>query len=410
MSTVGPAEIRAARARIAGQIVETPFLQSRTLSTLTGADVWLKFENLQFTGSFKDRGALNRLLALSEDEKRAGVIAMSAGNHAQGVAYHAGRLGIPATIVMPEGTPFTKVNSTAVLGAEVLIHGADIEAAAAFATEERERRNLTFIHPYDDPHVIAGQGTVGLEILDSGVALDDLIVPIGGGGLISGIALAMKDAAPGLSFVGVEAERVPSMRQAVYGDASSEASRTIADGIAVKAPGALTRPIIEANVADILLVSESALERAVLLLLEIEKTVAEGAGAAALAALIEHEARFAGRRVGILISGGNIDPRLLSSIMLGGLVRTGRIARLALEVPDRPGALASVANIVARAQANILEVFHQRAFSGLSVTTTGIILVLETRNEAHVDEIVAELVAAGHAVTPVPLGDPAIAG
>jgi len=391
-------DIKRAQKTIASAIVQTPFAHSRTISEMTGCHVSLKFENLQFTGSFKDRGAFNKLSSLSEKQRTAGVIAMSAGNHAQGVAYHARNLGISATIVMPNGTPFVKINNTEVLGAEVLIEGENIEDAATFAYDAAEARGLTFVHPYDDALVIAGQGTIGLEILATDPEIDTLVVPIGGGGLISGIAIAAKAHNPAIKIYGVEAARCPSMQRAIRGGAMPDRGATIADGIAVKVPGGLTKPIVESLVEDVLLVNEAALERAILLLLEIEKTVAEGAGAAAMAAVMEFRDRFAGRRVGVIVTGGNIDPRILSSIILSGLVREGRITRLRVTIPDRPGNLGRVAQIAGDAGANILEVSHQRAFSGLSVTSTALVLVLETRGQPHAEHVMAKISAEGYVV------------
>ena len=408
--SVGIDDIRRAQETIANAVVATPFTHSRTISGFAGCHVALKFENQQFTGSFKDRGAFNKLSSLGPQQRAAGIIAMSAGNHAQGVAYHARNLDIPATIVMPNGTPFVKINSTEVLGAEVLIEGANIEDAAAFAHQTAADRGLTFVHPYDDALVIAGQGTVGLEILAADPDIDTLVVPIGGGGLISGIAIAAKAHNPAIKIYGVEAARCPSMRCAVQGGEMPDRGATIADGIAVKVPGGLTKPVVESLVEDVLLVNEAALERAILLLLEIEKTVAEGAGAAGMAAVMEHKARFAGRRVGVVITGGNIDPRILSSIILSGLVREGRITRLRVTIPDRPGNLARVAQVAGAAGANILEVSHQRAFSGLSVTSTALILVLETRNMPHAKHVMAKISAEGYVVETVADMDPAVSG
>jgi threonine dehydratase len=398
-------DILAARRLLSGHIVDTPFNAVDTLSEVAGVKLSIKFENLQFTGSFKDRGALVKLTSLDAAARQAGVIAMSAGNHAQGVAYRARDLGIRATIVMPEGTPFIKVNSTQVLGANVFLHGKNIEEAAAFADQHATAHGLAFVHPYDDDKVIAGQGTIGLEMLEADPDLDVLVLPIGGGGLISGISIAAKKLKPSIQIYGVQAARVPSMHAAIKGGSAPQSSRTIADGIAVKAPGTRTQPVIEALVEDILLVDETALERAILLLLEIEKTVVEGAGAAALAAVLQHQELFAGKRIGLVVTGGNIDPRVLSSIILSGLVGAGRIVRLRVEVPDRPGMLAGITQIIGAARANILEVFHQRAFSGLSVTATSITLVLETRNDAHVAEVIGKLEAADHTVAAIPSGD-----
>jgi threonine dehydratase len=396
--TVTLADIEDAAAALKGSIIETPFLHASTLSKLSGAEVWLKFENHQYTGSFKDRGALNRLRLLGPAERRAGVVAMSAGNHAQGVAHHAGRLGIPATIVMPLGTPFVKITGTEVLGATVKLEGETVDDAAAFARELAETERLTFVHPYDDPAVIAGQGTIGLEIIESGVALDALIVPIGGGGLIAGVATAIKARAPSIAVYGVQAALYPSMRNAIRGEARPTGGQTVADGIAVKTPGSLTRPIIERLVEDILLADEAQTEQAILQLIDIEKTVVEGAGAAPLAALRAEPGRFAGKRIGLILTGGNIDPRLLSSIIMRGLARVGRIARLRIQIPDRPGMLGRVAQTIGAAQANILEVFHERAFSQFSAKSAGLVVVLETRDEAHVASVIGRLEADGLAV------------
>jgi threonine dehydratase len=396
--SVTPGAIEAAAAALAGTIVETEFSRSHTLSRMTGAEVWLKFENQQFTGSFKDRGALNKLRSLPNDARKRGVIAMSAGNHAQGVAYHAARLGIAATIVMPLGTPFVKVSGTEVLGATVKLEGETVDEAAEFAHRYGEQHGLSFVHPYDDPLVIAGQGTIGLEIANAGVALDDLIVPVGGGGLIAGVATALNARAPGIKIYGVQAALYPSMRNALRGEATPMGGPSIADGIAVKTPGTLTRPIVASLVEDILLVGEGVLEQAILALLEIEKTLVEGAGAAPLAALMNEPARFAGRKVGLILSGGNLDPRLLASIIMRGLVRLGRVARLRLTIPDRPGMLGQVAQIVGATNANILEVYHERAFSQVPAKSAGLVLVLETRDDAHVTLVTAKLSAAGFAV------------
>lgn len=388
-------EIRKAADLIDGAIVRTPAARSRTLSEITGATTVLKFENRQFTGSFKDRGALVKLSSLTPEQAKTGVIAMSAGNHAQGVAYHAQRLGIPATIVMPRHAPFIKVRNTERFGARVLFSGESIDDAAVFAHELEEKEGLAFIPPYDDEKIIAGQGTIGLELLADQPELDTLVVPIGGGGLISGIAIAAKALKPEIGIVGVEAGRYPSYERALRGLAPLSGGRTLAEGIAVKTIGKITRPIIERLVDEILLVSEAAIEEAVLLLLEIEKTVAEGAGAAPLAALLAHRNRFAGRRVGLIISGGNIDPRILSSVILLGLVRTGRLVRMLIEIADHPGVLAKVAGLIAETGANIIEVHHERAFSRLPVTSTELVIACETRDTAHVEEIVRRIREAG---------------
>jgi len=388
-------DVRAAARAIEGVVLRTPCVHSKTFSEITGAEVHLKLENLQFTASFKDRGALNKLLSLGAAERAAGVIACSAGNHAQGVAYHAQRLGIPATIVMPKATPFTKVVNTRRFGARVILHGDDFGAAAAHAEAVRQREGLTFIHPYDDPRIIAGQGTVALEMLADQPALECLVVPVGGGGLIAGIAIAARAIRPEIEVVGVEAALYPSMYQAIRGAAATSGGHTIAEGIAVKHPGALTRPIVERLVAEILLVREQHLEEAVLMLLDIEKTVAEGAGAAAFAALLAHPDRFRGRRVGVVVSGGNIDLRLLASILMRGLVRQGRLVNLRIEISDQPGALAKVAAIIGECGGNIVEVYHQRLFHDVPVKLADLDVATETRDPAHAHEIVDRLVAAG---------------
>jgi threonine dehydratase len=396
---VTPADIDRARQTIAGQVLDTPFLESRTLSEVTGARVWLKFENLQFTASFKERGALNKLLSLSDAERAAGVIACSAGNHAQGVAYHAQRLGIPAVIVMPRFTPAVKVQRTRHFGAEVILAGDGFDAARDEATRVQAARGLTLVHPYDDAAIVAGQGTLALEMLDAVPDLDALVIAIGGGGLIAGIATAAKQRRPGIAVIGVQAERFPSMFNAIKGAARPFGASTIADGIAVKSPGMLTRRIVAAKVDDIVLVNESDLERAVLLLLEVEKTVAEGAGAAGLAALLRYRDRFAARKVGLVLCGGNIDPLVLGAIIERGMVRTGRLARIDVEMRDVPGSLARVTQIVAECSANIEEVHHQRAFTALPVQTAAVQLVIQTRDTAHVEEVVAALTHAGFPAT-----------
>ncbi|MDX2257950.1 MAG: threonine ammonia-lyase [Hyphomicrobiaceae bacterium] len=383
---------------ISAQVVDTDCDQSRTLSAMFGADIWLKFENLQFTGSFKERGALNRLSALSPDEQARGVIAMSAGNHAQGVAYHARRLGIPAVIVMPEATPTVKVENTRAHGAEVALVGATLEEAAAFARAEGARRGLVFVHPYDDPLVIAGQGTIALEMLRDCPDLDCLVVPIGGGGLISGIAVAAKAMKPGIEIVGVQARLYPSMRNAVMGETGPMRGDTLAEGIAVKAPGRITTDLVRAYVDDIVLVDEPHLERAVSLLLTIEKTLVEGAGAAGLAALIAEPARFTGRKVGIVLCGGNIDTRLLASVLTRELAREGRLAQLSIDIPDKPGQLAIVAATIAAAGANVVEVYHQRVFTDLPAKGTELHVVVETRDRAHLAAVVTGLEEKGLAV------------
>lgn len=389
------ADVRRAADAIRGSVAVTPAAHSRTLSTITGAEVVLKFENHQFTASFKERGALVKLLALATEERADGVLAVSAGNHALAVAHHAARLGIPAVIVMPRFTPSVKVEHTRGFGAEVILHGTGFDEAAAFGEALAAERGLVPVHPYDDEHVIAGQGTVGLELLASHPDLDVLVVPIGGGGLAAGVAVAAKALRSEIRIVGVQSERFPAMRQALAGAPIRCGTSTIADGIAVKRPGTLTLPLVRALVDDVVLVGEAHLEEAVLLLLEVEKTVVEGAGAAGLAALLAHRARFAGRRVGVVLSGGNIDPAVLSSIILRGLVRTGRLVRLRVELPDVPGALADAARLIGDAGANIVEVVHQRAFATLPVRVAEVEFVLETRGADHVREVVAALAQGG---------------
>jgi threonine dehydratase len=396
--TLSLADVERAAGVIEGAVVATELSVSRTLSHLLGAEVWLKFENQQFTGSFKDRGALNRLSALDEAARGRGVVAMSAGNHAQGVAYHAGRLGIPATIVMPLGTPFVKISGTEVLGARVSLAGETVDEAAGIAREVAERDGLTFVHPYDDPLVVAGQGTIALELLAQGPPLDALLVPIGGGGLIAGIATVIAARAPRTKVYGVQAALYPSMRNALSGEARPLGGATVADGMAVKTPGALARPIIARLVEDLILVGEDAIEQAIVVLAEIEKTLVEGAGAAPLAALMTERGRFAGQRVGLILSGGNIDPRLLASVIMRSLVRSGRIARLRLTLADRPGMLGQVAQIVGAAYANILEVYHERAFLQVPAKSAGLVLVLETRDDGHVGLVIDRLKAAGFSV------------
>ena len=384
-------DIRAAAGRIAGAVERTPLVHSRTLSQLTGAQVFLKFENLQFTASFKERGALNRLLALSEAERRRGVIAMSAGNHAQAVAYHAARLGIPATIVMPKGSPNTKIKNTQVHGATVVLEGENLFEAGKHARALAARDNLVFVHPYEDPLIIAGQGTVGLEMLAAAPELDVLVVPVGGGGLISGIATAAKALKPEVQVFGVETRNYPSMHQRLNNLPVECGGDTIAEGIAVKDVGATALEIIRRLVEEVLVVEEETIERAVVALIEIEKTVAEGAGAAGLAALLEHPGRFAGKRVGILVSGGNIDSRVLASVLMRGLVRDGRLVRLRVTMPDVSGSLAKVATAIAEAGGNIVEIQHQRIFGTSSVRSPEVEFLVETRDRAHTDALVRAL-------------------
>ena len=390
-------EIEAAAEAIRGNVVETPCLASRTLSAITGSQIVLKFENLQYTASFKERGALSKLLSLGPGERSRGVVAMSAGNHAQAVAYHASRLGIAATIVMPRFTPNLKTEHTRAFGAEVVLYGESLEDAAVCADGLVRERGLHLVHPYDDPHVIAGQGTVALEMLRQHPDLDALVIPVGGGGLIAGSAIAARSRAPGIEIVGVEAERYPSMLQALDGATIECGTGTIAEGIAVKEPGRLTLPIVRELVSDVLLVGESRLEQAVLLLLEVEKSTVEGAGASGLAALLDHPERFAGRKVGLILSGGNIDPLILSSIIRRGLVRSGRLARLIVGLRDLPGALAEISRVLADEDANVIEVHHQRAFSSLPLQSAEVEFVLQLRGLDHVQRVLAALQSRGYA-------------
>lgn len=394
-------DVRAAASALDGAIKKTAFQQSETLSAILGCEIWLKFENQQFTASFKERGALNKLLQLSEAQKAKGVIAMSAGNHAQGVAYHAKRLGIPAVIVMPEGTPTVKVEGTRSHGATIMLKGAALEDAARFAAEYGEEHGLTFIHPYDDPLIVAGQGTVALEMLEQGPALDALIVPIGGGGLMSGMGTVAKALAPDMEVIGVQAALYPAMYAAFRGEAVPEGlgGDSLAEGIAVKRPGKLTTQIIKAVVDDIVLVSEPQLERAVTLLLDIEKTVAEGAGAAGLAAVLADRERFTGKRLGLVICGGNIDMRLLSDVLTRELARAGRIARLTIDVRDRPGELANLTRILADQDANILDVSHHRVFTSTPAKGARTIFEIETRDRQHLDDVVNAISAHGYTVS-----------
>ncbi|MEI9989979.1 MAG: threonine ammonia-lyase [Rhizomicrobium sp.] len=389
-------DVRAAARAIQGAVERTPTRHSETLSRITGAGLHLKFENLQYTASFKERGALNKLLSLSEDERKRGVIAMSAGNHAQGVAYHGGRLGVPVTIVMPVGTPFTKVRHTKDFGAHVILEGATLSESYTHALAIAREQGLAFVHPYDDPMIIAGQGTVALEMLaDAEEPLDTLVVPIGGGGLISGIAIAAKAINPAIQIYGVQTRAYPSMYDNVKSANLPSAGQTIAEGIAVKDPGKITREIVRAHVHDILLVDEAQIEQALAALLEIEKTVVEGAAAAAYAAVLDNKQLFHGRRVGVVLSGGNIDMRLLSNVILRELSREGRLLSLEVEIEDRPGLLARVATLVGDAGGNILEVSHNRMMTDMPVKSAYLGMVVEARDSGHADEIRAALTGAG---------------
>jgi threonine dehydratase len=393
--TVNLDSIRAAAVRLQGHVEETPCVHSRTLSQITGAEVYLKFENLQFTASFKERGALNKLSLLTPQQRQAGVIAVSAGNHAQGVAYHAQRLGIPAVIVMPRFTPMVKIERTRGFGAEIILTGDTFDDARREASLLAAGRGLTMVHPYDDLDVIAGQGTVALEMLAQQPTLDCLCVAIGGGGLISGIATGARAVKPGIQIIGVQTDQFPSMYAAFKGVHLPTANATLAEGIAVKQPGDLTWPIVKRLVDDVVLVAEGDIEQAIVMLLEIEKTVVEGAGAAGLAAMLRHRERFVGRKVGLILCGGNIDPMVLADIIERGMVRAGRLARILVHTRDVPGELARAATLIGQAGANIEEVEHQRAFTTLPVQNAELEFVLQTRGPEHIEEVLRTLRDAG---------------
>lgn len=397
-------DIRAAAARIKGSVVRTPTLKSITLSNMTGAEVWLKFENLQFTAAYKERGALNKLLLMPEAARAKGVIAASAGNHAQGLAYHGARLGLPVTIVMPRPTPTVKVMQTQGHGATVVLHGETFDAAYAHARELEVERDLTFVHPFDDAEIIAGQGTIALEMLEDAPEIDTLAIPIGGGGLLSGVGTAAKALRPDMDVVGVQAELYPSMYALLGGHDLPSAGDTLAEGIAVKHPGLLTREIVRRIANDIVLVAERDLEKSVALLLQIEKTVVEGAGAAGFAALLAHPERFRGRKVGIVLCGGNIDTRLLANVLLRDLARSGRLARLRIILQDRPGSLYNVARVFDEQAVNILELSHQRIFTNLPAKGLSLDVECETRDRTHLDGLVRALTDSGYEVSLVELG------
>jgi threonine dehydratase len=391
-------DVEFAAARIGDAVVHTPCLRSETLSRIAKADVWVKFENLQFTASFKERGALNTLLQLTAAEKKRGVIAMSAGNHAQGVAYHAGRLGIPATIVMPSFTPNTKVEHTRGHGARVVLHGDTLAEAATEAHRLADAGKLTFVHPYDDPRIIAGQGTIALEMLQDAPEIDTLVAPVGGGGMIAGCAVAARGLKPDIKVIGVETTSYQAMHQLLAGEPVTAGGDTIAEGIAVRDIGKTPLAIAKALLDQVLTVDEVAIERAIALFIEVEKTVAEGAGAASLAALLAHPQHFTGRKVGLVLSGGNIDTRLLASVLLRGLVRDGRIVRLRLMISDLPGQLARVAGLIGKAGGNIVEVQHQRLFGAVVAKRTELDVTVETRGRDHARELVEALSAEGFKV------------
>ena len=388
-------DIKQAAQRLQGHLLNTPCVASKTLSQLTGAQIYLKFENLQYTASFKERGACNKLSQLSVEERQRGVIAMSAGNHAQGVAYHAQRLGLRAVVVMPRFTPGVKIERTRGFGAEVVVHGDTLDESRTHALMLAEREGLVFVHPYDDETIVAGQGTVGLEMLDEVPDLDTLVIAVGGGGLIAGMATAAKGLKPDIEIIGVQTSRFPAMVNAIKGTHHPQGTTSIAEGIAVGTPGVIPQAIIARLVDDLVLVDEGDIEQAMVMLLEIEKTLVEGAGAAGLAALLKYPARFSGKKVGLVLCGGNIDPMLLAAIIERGMVRAGRLARIKVSARDIPGSLAKITTTVADAGANINEVHHQRAFTMLSAQNVEIELVIQTRGREHIQQVLATLVSAG---------------
>jgi threonine dehydratase len=390
-------DIQAAAERIAPHAPPTPAEHSRRLSGLAGCEIYLKLENQQHTGSFKERGAINKLALLTPEEARRGVVAMSAGNHAQAVAYHAARTGVAAVVVMPRGTPFTKIERTESLGGKVLLEGDNLAEAQTFAESLAARDGLTFVHPYDDPAIIAGQGTTALEFLRQFPDLDDLVVPIGGGGLTAGCAVAAQTLTPNLRLTGVETAAYPSMKQLLAGEAITCGGVTLAEGIAVKNPGALTAAILKDRLDHIALLGESRLEQAVFMLATVQKLVAEGAGAAGLAAVLADPERWRGRKVGLIVSGGNIDARLMAQVLMRGLVADGRIVRLRIALDDRPGALAKVTALLGAGGADIVEIYHQRLFHDVPVKMAEIDVIIETRDRRHVQHIIDTLSAAGFA-------------
>lgn len=390
-------DVRAAAERIAGAVERTPSARSLTLSSVLGSDIIVKFENLQFTSSFKERGALNKLLSLSASDRARGVVAMSAGNHAQAVARHASRLDIDATIVMPASTPFVKVQRTEVLGARVVLHGEGLAEATEEARRIVESEGRVFVHPYDDPAVVAGQGTVALEMLEDHPELDAMVVPTGGGGLLAGASVVTREMRPALRLVGAQSDRWPSMVKALTGQDLPVGGATIAEGIAVPTAGALTSRIISEHVDSVVTVTEESLEQAVNLLLEIEKVVVEGAAAAGIAALLEHPTLLPDRCVGVVLTGGNVDPRLLASVIMRGLMRSGRLTRLQIQIPDQPGVLGRVTTIVGRAGANIVEIVHDRMFLDVPARSAELDLVMETLDHQHVERVIAALAAEGFA-------------
>ena len=396
-------DVRAAAKRIEGAVVRTPIAHSKTLSRITGAEIWLKFENHQFTAAYKERGALNALLLMDETQRKRGVIAASAGNHSQGLSYHGTRLGVPVTIVMPKTTPMVKVMQTEQVGGKVLLEGETFDEAYEYARSMEKQLGLTFVHPFDDPVVAAGQGTVALEMLEDAPELETLVVPIGGGGLISGMATVAKALNPKIEVIGVQALLYPSMYDRIKGEHLPCGGDTLAEGIAVKEPGEFTSRIISELVDDILLVGEADLEKAVSLLLQIEKTVVEGAGAAGLAAVMAHKERFAGKNIGLVLCGGNIDTRLLANVLLRDLAREGRLARLRITLQDRPGALYKVMHEFDAHSVNILEIYHQRIFTDLPAKGLVTDIECEARDRQQLEKLIAALRAKGYSVSQVEL-------
>ena len=398
-SPLDAARVRSARERTRGQYIVTPCLYRPALSQFTGCEVYVKYENMQHTGAFKSRGAIAKLTTLTPEQRKAGVVAMSAGNHAQGVAFHATRLGIPATIVMPKGTPFNKTRKTSDYGGKVVLEGENFTEASAAAQRLAKEKNLTLIHPYDDADVISGQGVIGYEMLEEVPDLDTIVVPVGGGGLIAGIALAAKDAKPSINIVGVEPDLYPSMNNALTRGNRPCTGSTVAEGIAVRDVGALSIPIVRDLVKETLTVSETNMERGISIYASMVKTVAEGAGAAPLAALLEYPEKFKGRKVGLVLSGGNIDARMLSSVLMRDLVRVGQVLTLSIEMPDRPGSLYAIAGICAELGANVLEVSHGRFALDLSANAARLGITIETQDEAHAQRVMDRIRAAGFTLT-----------
>ncbi len=391
-------DVKAAAERLKGQIIRSPLIRAEKLSAQLGVDIWLKMETMQYTGAFKERGALNKLLLLSDEQKKRGVIASSAGNHAQGVAYNASKLGIKATIVMPKTTPDIKVRQTRALGAEIILTGMTFEEASATAKQLCEEKNLTFVHPFDDVDVIAGQGSLAVEMIEDGPEFDAMVVPVGGGGLIAGMAVAVKNLSPKTRMLGVQAALFPSMANALDGGERAVGGNTLAEGIAVKKAGALTQQIVRAYVDDIILVEERSLERALSLFMNEQKLLVEGAGAAGLAAIMADPDRFKGRTVGLVLCGGNIDARLLSMILMRDLARAGRLARLRISLLDMPGQLMRVATLIAEAEGNVIDVGHHRTYSDLPAKMTFMDVTIDTQGQDHLDRILTNLSNNGYEV------------